>query len=585
MKKQVHLFALLAVLTAPIFAQNEPILPRNLDFSEFSQLGQAKPPTFGISSPPVSPVRSMAEWEEIQGLCIAWTGYPDILAQIVKAAKEEARVFILCTNANTVATAKSKLTSVGVDFTNNVDFIIGDYNSIWIRDYGPNSVYTNDVDSLIIIDWIYNRPRPKDDKSPEVIATHINAPIYTTTAAPLDFVHTGGNHMSDGLGTAFSSDLVLEENDGTGFGITVQTAEDIDTILNQFMGITRWPKMEVLPYDVIHHIDMHMKLLDEETLLVSEYPAGTADGPQIEANIQFVLSNYKTAYGNDFKIVRIIAPPDAENQYPNQSNGDYRTYTNGVFVNKTVIIPTYQQKYDTTAIRIWQDALPGYQIVGIPCNDIIKSLGAIHCITKEVGTDDPLLINHPKLAYCQELNTTGYPISARIKHRSGISQALVYYSINNGANWNSLSMTNAGNDNYEAILPPQTDGAEVLYYFEATANSGKKQVRPMPAPAGFWKFEVCTIIKTDEPSQTSLLEIFPNPANTITCLPVYSSGKTSGSIRVFDLFGRLVQTIHEGAFPAGESKFFIDASRLSSGSYSVELNDGRHVSARKLIVR
>ena len=35
--------------------------------------------------------------------------------------------------------------------------------------------------------------------------------------------------------------------------------------------------MPTLPYDGIHHIDMHMKLLDEETLLVSEYPDGVAD--------------------------------------------------------------------------------------------------------------------------------------------------------------------------------------------------------------------------------------------------------------------------------------------------------------------
>ena len=38
------------------------------------------------------------------------------------------------------------------------------------------------------------------------------------------------------------------------------------------MGINRYITMPTLPYDGIHHIDMHMKLLDEETLLVGEYP-------------------------------------------------------------------------------------------------------------------------------------------------------------------------------------------------------------------------------------------------------------------------------------------------------------------------
>lgn len=36
------------------------------------------------------------------------------------------------------------------------------------------------------------------------------------------------------------------------------------------MGIERYIKMQTLPYDGIHHIDMHMKLLDEETLLVGQ---------------------------------------------------------------------------------------------------------------------------------------------------------------------------------------------------------------------------------------------------------------------------------------------------------------------------
>jgi hypothetical protein len=50
--------------------------------------------------------------------------------------------------------------------------------------------------------------------------------------------------------------------------------------------------MPELPYDNISHIDMHMKLLDEETLLVSRYPDGVADGPQINQNINYVLNNF-----------------------------------------------------------------------------------------------------------------------------------------------------------------------------------------------------------------------------------------------------------------------------------------------------
>ena len=96
------------------------------------------------------------------------------------------------------------------------------------------------------------------DVYPEFLANHLNLDIYQTSVAPYDFLATGGNFMSDGFGTAFSSNLVLEEND--------IDESSIDQIMNSFMGIDTYIKMETFPFDGIHHIDMHMKLLDEETL-------------------------------------------------------------------------------------------------------------------------------------------------------------------------------------------------------------------------------------------------------------------------------------------------------------------------------
>lgn len=65
------------------------------------------------------------------------------------------------------------------------------------------------MDSLILVDWIYNRPRPLDDVTPTAIAAAFGLPIYETKTPPWDLVHTGGNYMSDGFGTAFSSTLTV----------------------------------------------------------------------------------------------------------------------------------------------------------------------------------------------------------------------------------------------------------------------------------------------------------------------------------------------------------------------------------------
>jgi agmatine deiminase len=542
----------------------------------------------GIENPPPQPVRTMAEWEELQALLITWNGQSTILSEIVRAARLECKVIIACSTQQTVDQAKSTLTSKGIDITSNVEFVIAPNNSIWVRDYGPNSVYANEVDSLYLIDWIYNRPRPLDDALPVKIAEHMGIPLYSTTAAPADLVNTGGNFMSDGNGTAFASSLILNENEaGNPYNVSVKTEGQIDAILQDYMGISRYIKMDKLPYDVIHHIDMHMKLLDEETLLVGQYPDGIADGPQIEANIQYVLSNFKSTFNEPYKVVRIPMPPGTNGTYPH-NGGPYRTYANAVFVNKTVIVPFYQQKYDTTAQRIWEAAMPGYKVVGINCNAIIGSLGAIHCITKEIGVADPLRIVHQELP-CQDnfASPGAYTVSASVQHRSGISEATLHYTADPaGSNWKSVSMHQGivPDDNWFAGIPAQPEGSTVRYYIEANAVSGKNLTRPLTAPQGYWSFCVEKTSGIPQPTPAELLDIYPNPASALTVLPVRAEQPTQGSLSVFNALGQRVQTVFAGAFPAGESNHFLDASPLAAGTYFVELQTPQQVTMRKLVV-
>ena len=260
------------------------------------------------TNPPDFPVRTMAEWEEIKAITLSWQGYTGVLTEIVREAVEEVEVIIFTSNSSSV---DNILINAGVN-TDQVSYINQSTNSIWIRDYGQHTVYANDVEDQILIDWIYNRPRPLDDDSPELIADYFGYELYNTNTGNTQLVNTGGNFMSDGMGNAFASNLILEENDGWGPYGSVNypnhSEAEIDEIMNQFMGINQYIKMETLPYDGIHHIDMHMKLLNEETILVAEYPQGVADGPQIEENIQYILNNFTTPYGNPYTIIRIPSP-------------------------------------------------------------------------------------------------------------------------------------------------------------------------------------------------------------------------------------------------------------------------------------
>ena len=519
-------------------AQEE--LPKGLTETERELLPQFQFNSLVISDPPEGPVRAAAEWEEVEYLVIRWTNaYQNILRQIVEVGVQECKVLITTQNESSVT---NYLTNQGVDLT-NVEFLNTGSNSIWIRDYGGNTIYSEDVGERALTDWIYNRPRPLDDIMPTEHANMIGMPIYVTDTGINDLVNTGGNYMSDGLGNAFASNLILEENEaGNPYNVSAKTEDEIDAIMNAYMGIENYIKMETLPYDEIHHIDMHMKLLDEETILVSKYPEGVADGPQIEENIDYVLSNFQSPFGTPYEIKWIDAPPSTSGSYPD-TGGYYRTYSNAVFVNKSIIVPTYRPEVDEPALDYLRELLPGYNVVGIDVDNssepLIASLGAIHCITHTIGVDEPLWIVHQPINEVPTTNTS-VSINTMIKHISGINNATVYWRETGESEFNQLSMTTIGDDNWSVNLLIPSGAESIEYYIEAEANSGKSLARPLVAPEGFWTFIVANL-SNEEWADNNISAPYPNPASEEVS---FQLNQIEGAVKVsiYNILGQKLNT-------------------------------------------
>jgi agmatine deiminase len=527
----------------------------------------------------------MAEWEEVQAICITWTGHKSILAKIVEEVQTECEVIVLCNNTNS---AQSELSNYGVSLT-NVTFVPANFNSIWMRDYGGNTVYKDYVDSLILVDWIYNRSRPFDNNSPNAIGSLKGIPVYEMSQLGTDLVHTGGNFMADGFGTGFSSKLVDEENGNLGtYNLTYKTPAQVDQLMDDWMGIDTYIKMPVLPYDDIHHIDMHMKLLDEETLLVGEFPLNVSDGPQIEMNIQYIQDNFTSVYGTPFKIVRIPMIPSTSGGYPNGNwNGaSYRTYANNLIVNKKVLVPTYRTQYDTTGLRILRESMPGYEVMGIDCDNsganIIGSGGAIHCITKAIGVSDPLLISHQQLSNTTD-NINPQNIEALIMHRSGILSATLNFKKVTDSSFSSISMTNISGNQWAGDIPAQAAGSSVKYYISAIANSGKSQVRPLTAPNGYFKYKILNFVDVPE-MKIAFGRVFPNPSHGLTCIEINNSNGFNGALELYDIMGKKVSTIHSGKFIKGGRKYFIDLSNYAKGAYLFVLKNKEKIKTNTIFI-
>lgn len=544
-KKHFRLIVLWLLISSSftVLAQEDIILPKGLAQHENKLITQFQFKSNSANVIPETPIRTAAEWEEIEYLVIRWTpGFQNILLQIVEAAIQECKVLITTENE---ASVTSFLVANNVEMQ-QIEFLEAPSNSIWIRDYAGNTGYFNDVENRVLVDWIYNRPRPDDNVMPTAHANYLAIENFSTNFGINDLVNTGGNFMSDGMGTAFASKLILEENEaGNPYGVSAKTETEIDDIMFQFQGINNYIKFDQTPFDPIDHIDMHMKLLDEQTILVSKYPEGIADGPQIEENMEYLINNFQTPFGTNYKIEWIDAPPSTSGLYPD-SGGFYRTYTNSVFVNGTVLVPTYRPDIDAPALALYEQLLPGYTIVGIDVdntNELLIALdGAIHCITHSIGVEEPLLIIHqPKEDVNSPLNI---PFNAVVKHVTGINQAKLFWKEQDASVFQEANLTLQEDNIWTTSLSVSSTSSSIDYYIWAEANSGKTITKPYVAPEGFWNFNITTLSVTDW-AENNIVGPYPNPTKDKVSFKLNAiSGNIT--ISIFNLQGQLLyeHTVH-----------------------------------------
>jgi hypothetical protein len=131
-------------------------------------------------------------------------------------------------------------------------------------------------------------------------------------------------------------------------------------------------------------------------------------------------------------------------------------------------------------------------------------------------------------------------------------------------------------------------GTQVMYYIEAFAISGKHQVRPMPAPSGFWKFDILgTPLGTGIGSMEIIVnELFPNPSKGITCLQVFQPNPNQHmKVELKDARGRSIIQVFNGLSRFGEQRMFFNTEDLASGLYFLNISSESTSYTLKLMIR
>ncbi|MFZ1462391.1 MAG: agmatine deiminase family protein, partial [Ignavibacteria bacterium] len=255
--------------------------------------------------------------------------------------------------------------------------------------------------------------------------------------------------------------------------------------------------------------------------------------------------------------------------------------------NKTVIVPIYGLSQDTTALRIYREALPGYRIAPINCASMISALGAIHCITKEIGVSEPVFISHSKLVNTNNTSAP-YEVKAYIKTKSGVANAKVYWTTDTLQTFSQLAMTASAGDTFRVSIPAQTLGTKIYYYISAVSNSGRTVTKPLTAPSGNFRFTIAnpTAVQNSEIELNSfnLKQNYPNPFNPTTNLEFVIPDLGFVSLKVYDLSGKEVAVLVNEKLSPGRYKTEFKANNLPSGVYFVKMESGDFRDVKRMVL-
>lgn len=265
-----------------------------------------------------------------------------------------------------------------------VDFLIQPNDDFWIRDNGP--IYVHDeAGNLVIQDWGFNGWGNKTDyKKCNAIPTAIGA---TQSREVIDLDHVmineGGSVELDGNGALMAcKSSILNENRNP--GMTQEQAEDI---FSQYLGVTHfiWLDGQAGLEITDQHIDGFARFGNSNTIVTMEtQDLLDYDVQQSDIDKLFSATNKD---GQPYDFLKLpLTQSDVVTTY-GENLGYKGSYCNYYIANTKVIVPTYNDPNDDTALEMLRTLYPSREVVGIDFRDVYANGGMVHCVTQQQPLD------------------------------------------------------------------------------------------------------------------------------------------------------------------------------------------------------
>ncbi len=534
---------------------------------------------FTPTDPPVGPVRQIAEFEPTYGVLIAYSGGGfGIPYNAIAEMSEVAKILTIVASTYQQNTVINLYTSYGVNL-DNCEFVLAQTNTHWTRDYGPWFIIDGN-NEFGVVDFPYNRPRPYDDEIPVVIADYMEMNLFG-----MDIEHTGGNYMCDGLGIGSSTDLVWTENPGL-------SHDEIDQLILDFCGIETYHVLPDPLGEYIQHIDCWGKFLDVDKVLIGEVLPSDSQYEDYEYVANY-FAQQTSSYGTPYEVYRVFTPGGWS--YPTP-------YTNSYILNNKVFVPITGNSNDSAALAVYQEAMPGYDVIGIMSGSWADT-DALHCRVHEIADKNMLYVKHIPVSGDMETGTE-IEILADIIAYSGEAlyedSLLVHYRVNDD-DYETLIMTavEERENSYHAWIPAQSDSCVISYYLSAADMSGRNEFHPYIGEPDPHIFNVILVNDlTDDLIASPIVEFgnYPNPFNPSGAgrspeTNIFFSLKRDSQVKlnIFNLKGKKIRTLVNQHLIASDHSFVWDGrrddgSKVESGLYFYSLEAGSFRKTAKMVL-
>lgn len=267
---------------------------------------------------------------------------------------------------------------------NKVSYLEIELDDSWIRDNGPIFV-KNAAGRVAAVKFGFNAwggkypPYDKDALAPAMIAKHIGMRCHQ---APM--ILEGGSISVDGEGTLLTTEqCLLNKNRNPQL-----SREQIEGVLSRYLGTKKvlWLAKGVEEDITDGHVDGVATFAGPHLVIASHTrDPSNPNFANLKENMDR-LESATDAKGRSIEIIRMVQPrPRAVDGLPITPG-----YTNHYIANGGVVVPTYGIPEDEKAIEILRAAYPGREVVGVDCSYIEIGGGAVHCITQQRPSGEPL---------------------------------------------------------------------------------------------------------------------------------------------------------------------------------------------------